>query len=126
MKIWFELNPPRIIQNRYFDANILNQALKKFINRASNIADLVDGIHITDSVLGVPRVSSITAARHIKKITHNSVNISCSVRTRDRNIISLSQLVIDAILIGVKSLLILMGDEPAQGAKMNLSYKSIE
>jgi 5,10-methylenetetrahydrofolate reductase len=117
MKISFELNPPRIIQDRYFDANLLNQALQKFINRTSSIIDLVDGIHLTDSVLGVPRISSVTAASHLNKMTRNSVNISCSVRTRDRNFISISQLVSDAILIGVKSLLILMGDEPAQGSK---------
>ncbi|HET7285173.1 MAG TPA: hypothetical protein VFI70_10850 [Nitrososphaeraceae archaeon] len=116
MKISFELNPPRIIQDRYFDSNLLNQALQKFINRTSNIIDLVDGIHLTDSVLGVPRISSVTAARYIKRLTRNSIDISCSVRTRDRNFISISQLVADAILIGVKSLLILMGDEPVQGS----------
>lgn len=102
MKISFELNPPRLIQDRYFDASLLNQALQKFINRTSNIIDLVDGIHLTDSVLGVTRISSVTAANYLKKITGNSVNISCSVRTRDRNFISISQLVSDAILIGVK------------------------
>lgn len=115
MKISFELNPPRIIQDTYFDVNVLNLGLSKFISRASNIIDLVDAIHITDSVLGIPRISSITAAAHVKRIS-KSVNISCSIRTRDRNFISISQLVSDAILNGVESLLILMGDQPAQGS----------
>jgi 5,10-methylenetetrahydrofolate reductase len=117
MKISFELNPPRILHDRYLDVNLLNQALEKFIDRTSNIIDLVDGIHITDSVLGVPRISSITAARYIKETIRYNINISCSVRTRDRNFISISQLVSDAILVGVKSLLILMGDEPARGSR---------
>jgi len=118
MKISFELNPPRIIENRYFDLNLLNQALNKFIDRASKIIDIVDGIHITDSVLGIPRISSVSAASHLKKLnSNNRVDISCSVRTRDRNFISISQMVSDAVLVGVRSLLILMGDEPAQGSR---------
>jgi 5,10-methylenetetrahydrofolate reductase len=39
--------------------------------------------------------------------------LSCSVRTRDRNFTSFCQFVTDAILVGVESLLILRGDEPA-------------
>jgi 5,10-methylenetetrahydrofolate reductase len=116
MNIWFELNPPRIMQDEFFDTNLLNQAIQKFVNRALSIVDLVNGIHFTDSVLGVPRISSVSAANFLK-ITCNKVNVSCSVRTRDRNFISICQLISDAILIGVKSLLILMGDEPTQGSR---------
>jgi 5,10-methylenetetrahydrofolate reductase len=116
MNIWFELNPPKIIQDDFFDTNLLNQAIQKFVNRALRIGDLVDGIHLTDSVLGVPRISSVTAANFLK-MTCKNVNVSCSVRTRDRNFVSICQLISDAILIGVKSLLILMGDEPTQGSR---------
>jgi 5,10-methylenetetrahydrofolate reductase len=117
MNIWFELNPPKIIQDEFFDANLLNQAIQKFVNRALSIVDLVDGIHLTDSVLGVPRISSVTAANFLKTAS-NKVNVGCSIRTRDRNFISISQLISDAILIGVKSLLILMGDEPTQHSRL--------
>jgi hypothetical protein len=41
------------------------------------------------------------------------LKLSCSVRTRDRNFTSFCQFVTDAILVGVESLLILRGDEPA-------------
>jgi 5,10-methylenetetrahydrofolate reductase len=44
------------------------------------------------------------------------LKLSCSVRTRDRNFTSLCQFVTDTILIGVESLLILKGDEPAASA----------
>jgi len=118
MKISFELNPPRIIEDRYFDLNILNQSLEKFIDRTSKIIDIVDGIHLTDSVLGIPRISGVSAASYLKQLTRDKkVDISCSVRTRDRNFISISQIVSDAVLVGVRSLLILMGDEPAQGSR---------
>jgi 5,10-methylenetetrahydrofolate reductase len=80
---------------------------------------------LTDSVLGIPRVSSITAASYIKNTrarereggssssSNNRLKLSCSVRTRDRNFTSFCQFVTDAILVGVESLLILRGDEPA-------------
>ena len=84
--------------------------------RAEVLNELVAGIHITDSVLGVPRLSSITAASYIKG-TGSSLNISCSLRVRDRNLMSLSQFVCDAILVGVKGLLVLAGDEPSDGPK---------
>jgi hypothetical protein len=86
---YFELNPPKIVKDRHFDLVLLNQEIQKFTKRASEFVDLVDGIHLTDSVLGIPRISSVTTANFIKR-DRNALNLSCSVRARD------------AILIGVK------------------------
>jgi len=114
MNISYELNPPKImIGGDYFDAMRLNQELQILLNRSSELVDLVNGIHLTDSVLGIPRVSSITAASYIMKNAGIRLKLSCSVRTRDRNFTSFCQFVTDAILIGVESLLILKGDKPA-------------
>jgi 5,10-methylenetetrahydrofolate reductase len=116
MKISFELNPPKIVKDQHFDVVLLNQEIQKFTKRASELVDLVDGIHLTDSVLGIPRISSVTAAGIIRKIdTH--LNLSCSVRVRDRNYTSISQFVSDAILLGVKGVLVLMGDDHADGSR---------
>lgn len=116
MKITYELNPPKVIRGDYFDLLRLNQEMEYLSIRASSLSGFVDGIHLTDSVLGIPRVSSVTAASHIKR-SGCSLNLSCSLRVRDRNLTSTSQFVCDAILIGVKSLLILIGDEPLDGPK---------
>jgi 5,10-methylenetetrahydrofolate reductase len=130
MKISYELNPPKIMvdDDDHFDIMRLNQELQTLLNRSSELKNLVNGIHLTDSVLGIPRVSSITAASYIKKNTggeggnsnsnsnsnsNKKLKLSCSVRTRDRNFTSFCQFVTDAILVGVESLLILRGDEPA-------------
>jgi hypothetical protein len=102
-----------MIGGDYFDAIRLNQELQILLNRSSELVDLVNGIHLTDSVLGIPRVSSITAASYIMKNAGIRLKLSCSVRTRDRNFTSFCQFVTDAILIGVESLLILKGDKPA-------------
>lgn len=116
MKISFELNPPKVTKGDYFDLLCLIQQMEKLVKRASMLTELVDGIHLTDSVLGIPRISSVTAANHIKK-TGNALNLSCSIRVRDRNFTSMYQIVGDAILVGVDSLLILIGDEPPDGPK---------
>jgi 5,10-methylenetetrahydrofolate reductase len=88
--------------------------MQAMVERASQLSGLVSGIHLTDSVLGIPRVSSVTAAGYIKERV-DGVRLSCSIRVRDRNFTSLCQAVSDAIMIGVDSLLVLMGDDPADG-----------
>jgi len=112
MNVSYELNPPKIVKGERFDLAQLNLDMETMAGRASQLSGLVDGIHLTDSVLGIPRVSSVTAASYINERV-NAVKLSCSVRVRDRNFTSLCQVVSDAILIGVESMLVLMGDEPA-------------
>ena len=109
-KIRFELNPPKTVQNCYFEVQDLQQSCSLLVNRANELVGLVDGIHLTDSVLGVPRISGISFAHFIRR-SGNTLPISCSVRARDRNYTSFMQFVGDAILMGLESILILKGDE---------------
>jgi 5,10-methylenetetrahydrofolate reductase len=113
MKIAYELNPPKIVTGERFDLMQLNGNIQAMVDRASQLCGLIRGIHLTDSVLGIPRVSSVTAARYIKERMDIAARLSCSIRVRDRNFTSLCQAVSDAILVGAESVLILMGDEPA-------------
>jgi 5,10-methylenetetrahydrofolate reductase len=114
IKIAYELNPPKIVKGERFDLVQLKDNIQEMTDRASRLRGLVGGIHLTDSVLGIPRVSSVTAARYIKGyIDAEATRLSCSIRVRDRNFPSLCQTVSDAILTGAESVLILMGDEPA-------------
>ncbi|MGA6990157.1 MAG: hypothetical protein WBX81_07060, partial [Nitrososphaeraceae archaeon] len=64
-KIRFELNPPKTVQNRYFEEHELRRSLSSLVTRANELVGLIDGIHITDSVLGVPRISGISVAHFI-------------------------------------------------------------
>ncbi len=114
--ISYELNPPKIIRGDRFDFAQLDHDMHAMAERARQLSGLASGIHLTDSVLGIPRVSSITAASHLRRsLGSQSMELSCSLRVRDRNSTSLSQAVSDAIMTGVESLLILMGDQPADG-----------
>jgi 5,10-methylenetetrahydrofolate reductase len=114
MRISYELNPPRMVRGDRFDLDKLNAEMQAMADRALQLSGLVSGIHLTDSVLGIPRVSSVTAAGYIKSRSEAG-KLSCSIRVRDRNFTSLCQAVSDAILIGVDSVLLVMGDEPADG-----------
>jgi 5,10-methylenetetrahydrofolate reductase len=96
---------------------MLREEIQRLVERAEKLVGYVDGVHFTDSVLGIPRVSSITAAGFIIRNISKHPALSCSVRTRDRNFTSICQFVSDAILLGVESLLFLMGDEPSDGPK---------
>ncbi len=114
MRISYELNPPKIVKGEQFDVTQLHDDMQVMVNRASQLAGLASGMHLTDSVLGIPRVSSVTAASYIQRALGNdSFSISCSLRSRDRNYLSLCQAVSDAILVQVDSLLILLGHQPA-------------
>src|SRR5918996_2689653 len=105
MNINFELNPPKIVKDEHFDAVTLREGIQHLVERAGKLVGYVNGIHLTDSVLGVPRVSSLTAASFIIRNLSKYPSLSCSVRTRDRNFTSICQFVYDAILLRVDSLL---------------------
>ncbi len=111
MKISYEMNPPKIMRNTSFDLDSLKQDLDKFHSRVSRLTSLVDSIHLTDSVLGIPRISSLSAAQDVRK-RHGLIKLRCSLRVRDRNLSAITQLVCDAIMIGVDSLLLVKGDKP--------------
>ena len=114
MNLIYELNPPKILNNHRIDITLLNQELIKFLNRAKIITNFTNYIHITDSVLGIPRFSSIHGAQVImNNLTNTSLNVTCSVRTRDRNMNSIIQMVTDAIILKISGLLFIQGDKPA-------------
>jgi 5,10-methylenetetrahydrofolate reductase len=115
MKLAYEMNPPKIVRAGRFDLAQLNGNIQVMLERALQLRGLITCIHLTDSVLGTARMSSITAARYIKGHTDTTARLSCSIRVRDRNFISLCQAVSEAILVGAESVLILLGDAPADG-----------
>src|ERR1043165_2531172 len=106
MNVIYELNPPKILQAGQMNLSTFNIEKEKFIKRASILSQITNAIHLTDSVLGVPRMSSVFAAHLIATSVENSgFNISCSIRTRDRNLNSIIQSVADSLVSKVKSLL---------------------
>lgn len=111
MIINYELNPPKILPKEYFTYSNLLDDIDNVKKKVNTLHEYSNCIHFTDSVLGIPRLSSITMASIIKKY-NDRIKISCSIRTRDRNLTSMYQAVSDSILYNIESLLILLGDQP--------------
>ncbi|HJU14086.1 MAG TPA: 5,10-methenyltetrahydrofolate synthetase [Candidatus Nitrosotalea sp.] len=116
MTIIYELNPPKVIKDRILSHDELQESVEKFKSKSSTVAKVCDGIHVTDSVLGIPRISPITAGFFVRN-SNNDIRISASIRARDRNHTSITQAICDAILLNINGLLIVKGDPPPTGPK---------
>ena len=107
----YEINPPRIPD----DQNILNTVLE----RIESISHVCDGIHLTDSVLGIPRISPLNVAKKIRE-TNQKIKLTCSLRVRDKELNAIEEIVNESVGI-VDGILILMGDKSnTNGDKTNL------
>lgn len=108
MTVSYEINPPRITNERQED---LKDSISRQLERVDEIAPFCGGIHVTDSVLGMRRVSAMRVARRIKE-RHCSLQITISMRVRDRTMREVEGLVEEAASAGIDGVLILMGDPP--------------
>lgn len=116
MTIICELNPPKVIQDTVLSHAELEKSVEKFRTKSAEVGKVCDSIHVTDSVLGIPRISPITAGFFIKN-SNNKMRISASVRVRDRNHTSMTQTICDAILLNLNGVLIVKGDPPPTGPR---------
>ena len=101
MTILYEINPPRITDSQ----SILNTVLE----RIKLISPVCDGIHLTDSVLGIPRISPLNIAKKIRE-TNQKIKLTCSLRVRDKELNTIEKIVKESVGI-VDGILILMGDK---------------
>jgi len=102
MAIRYELNPPKAEGYTQKQIDTISQ-------RITLISSVCDGIHLTDSVLGIPRISPFEIAKLVRK--HDTrIKITASLRVRDRNLDEIEELVRESneFLDGI---LVLMGDK---------------
>lgn len=119
MNIIYELNPPKILDSDRIEPLNMKMELERFLSRAAIVSEFTSHIHLTDSVLGIPRISSVTAAHLVStKVDSHGLNLTCSIRTRDRNMNSIIQSVADCIILNVKGLLFIQGDRPNYGSSV--------
>lgn len=116
MAIIYEVNPPRTDPQETLDERISAQ-----MSRVDEISSICDGIHVTDSVLGRRRASAISIASRIKQV-HQNLQITVSMRTRDRDITEIIRQAEECAAAGISGILVLMGDpaSDAIGANSNL------
>ncbi len=109
MTLRYEINPPKIVPNSNLSDEQSLELLDKVKMRVSEIDNLCDGLHFTDSVLGIPRVSPITTGDLIRK-SNQKIEITVSLRVRDKNLNTLTQLMEDVVSTRLNGVLILKGD----------------
>jgi 5,10-methylenetetrahydrofolate reductase len=107
MAVIYEINPPKIPDNTSDDE--INSLLSKLLQRVSEISSLCDGIHVTDSVLGTRRVSALTTGKLLKTI-HPYLQITISMRVRDKDMNLIKQIVQESIDSELDGILVLKGD----------------
>ena len=102
MTIRYEINPPKISDDGQDARNVL-------FGRIKIISSVCDGIHLTDSVLGIPRVSPFEIAKQIRESNKN-IKLTCSLRVRDKNLNDIEKIVQESVDT-VDGILVLMGDK---------------
>jgi len=102
MTVRYEINPPKISDDGQDVRNVL-------FERIETISSVCNGIHLTDSVLGIPRVSPFEIAKQIRE-SHKNIKLTCSLRVRDKNLNDIEKIVQESIGT-VDGILVLMGDK---------------
>ena len=102
MTVRYEINPPKISDDGQDVRNVLFERIKA-------ISSACNGIHLTDSVLGIPRVSPFEIAEKIREYDKD-IKLTCSLRVRGKNLNEIEKIVEQSIGI-VDGILVLMGDK---------------
>jgi homocysteine S-methyltransferase len=116
MTLRYEINPPKIIQGSNLSPEEITKLLDKVKHRVSEISTSCHGIHFTDSVLGIPRISPVITGMLIRKL-NPKIEITVSLRVRDKNLATLSKLMEETVSGGLDGVLILKGDASPDGQK---------
>ena len=101
MTVRYEINPPKIS-----DPPSRIQLLDE---RIEQISRFCDGIHVTDSVLGIERISPLIIGSEIKQ-KFPRLNVTISLRVIDKTISEITDIVDSAINANIDGILVLMGD----------------
>ena len=109
MAIRYEINPPKISDT--------GERLERLHSRITQISDVCDGIHLTDSVLGIERISPIIIATESKRKIPD-LNITISLRVIDKSLEQITNITQASIEANLDGVLILMGD-PSQNSDHN-------
>ena len=101
MTIRYEINPPKVSDPP--------SRIELLDERIEQISKFCDGIHVTDSVLGIERISPLLIGAEIKQ-KHPKLNVTISLRVIDKTISEITDIVDSAINANIDGILILMGD----------------
>jgi len=108
MGIIYEINPPKI-PDESITKEERDSLLSKLLEKVSEINTFCDGIHVTDSVLGTKRISALSAGKLLKE-NYPNLQITISMRVRDKDMKMIKQTVQESIDLKLDGVLVLKGD----------------
>jgi len=109
MVIRYEINPPKISDSV--------DRLEILHSRIEQISKVCTGIHLTDSVLGVERLSPLIVGTEIKQ-KFPELSITISLRVIDKSLEQIANVTQASIEANLDGVLVLMGD-PSQNSNHN-------
>ena len=101
----------------------LNPQIEKLEDRIEHISHFCDGIHVTESVLGIPRIPPLDIAKKIKE-KKPQLKVTVSLRTIDKTIEQIHQVLKELIENKIDGVLVLMGDPPANNKPLSPLFPS--
>ena len=104
MAVRYEANPPKTGQVE--DAGV---ALDKFVEKMRKISEVCGGLHITENVLGVPRISPILSGRRLRECIPD-ISMTISMRVRDKTVPEIDDFVGGSLDAGFSGMLVVAGD----------------
>ena len=107
MTLLYEANPPKVDGSK-------DGALELFMERLCSVSEVCGGVHITENVLGMRRVSPILAGRRLRRVMPD-IPMSLTMRVRDKDSASIEAFARDAADAGFTGMLVVAGD-PAPDA----------
>lgn len=104
MALWYEVNPPKIVAG-----SDTTPDTGQFMTRLRQVSDVCGGVHITENVLGIRRISPIDIGKSLQNIAPGT-NMSLTARVRDRDAVATDQYARDAVDAGFSGMLLVIGD----------------
>ena len=121
-RIIYELDPPHLLGEGPLSKGDIEKRLEVLRHRVDLLENNVDGILITDSVLGFPRVPAIYVADHLvssRLQKGKKSDVMCTLRTCDHSVNAIVQMVFQAMISGINAILFVKGDPPRFGGSLN-------
>ena len=102
MTLLYEANPPKLGDSRV-------GATRRFMERLRDVSDVCGGIHITENVLGMQRMSPILVGRRLRDAVPG-VAMTLTMRVRDKSSADTDAFVAGAVDAGFSGMLVVAGD----------------
>lgn len=106
MTLLYEANPPKL------DIS-LPDTIGPFMKRLRDISDICGGIHITEDVLGIQRLSPLIVGMRLRRMV-SDIDMTLTMRVRNKSPATVDKFVRSAIEAKFSGMLVVAGD-PAPG-----------